>query len=203
MNRILRRCSAAQWNAPLWFDEGEENANCTRNVPFTTTVCVRTFHRHQSSRVGRGSEIFHVEFFRHQQNEANGTHEHSKWYADGVAHGGIIHVLPVIKELLHVLQMKSSVFSTVNIRECVYFFNIVNDQPSTTMSCIADKKLRAKTIIVIVLRFGLPDSGNHSSMLTAILNRNVAIWICKKKKKPNGHFKNLSIFKKTKLSIIC
>jgi len=46
-----------------------------------------------------------------------------------------------------------------------HFFNRVNAQPSTTISCVADKKLITNTTIRIIFIFGFPFSGNQSSML--------------------------------------
>lgn len=48
-----------------------------------------------------------------------------------------------------------------------YFFKIVNDQPSTTISWVADKILTKKITNDIIFGFGFPDSGNQLSMLLA------------------------------------
>lgn len=49
-----------------------------------------------------------------------------------------------------------------------YVFSIVSAHPSTTMSCVADKKFRANTAKPNLFRSGTPVSGNQTSMFLAI-----------------------------------
>lgn len=75
--------------------------------------------------------------------------------------------------VLNYTVWKLATLRTVPTSVCdVYFFNIVSAQPSTTISWVADKKLMTKTTIVSILRFGVPTSGNHSSILFARYSNN-------------------------------
>jgi len=56
-----------------------------------------------------------------------------------------------------------------------HFFNIVNAQLSTAISWVVFNKLMMNNKHTIILRFGFPDSGNHSSVLLAKYSNNAPV----------------------------